>query len=224
MSGEIQAGAGGELQAELLRRIEALERENERLRQQLEPLVGPLPAYNPNFHPAEFMKALRRALLVLMLPIQLLAPAVILLVVFTPKLPAVRVGPLPLVDFAGVNTRHPGLGMGIVAVGGAAFGVLAIGGFSAGVLAVGGGSVGVVAFGGGSVGVIAVGGGAVGFIAVGGGACGYYALGQRASGKYVLAFNRQDSEAVDFFKRWIPGISRAVTNPMPVLLVSKPAT
>jgi hypothetical protein len=209
-------------EASLLRRVEALERENERLRQQLEPLVGPLPAYNPNFHPAEFIKALRRTLLVLMLPIQLLVPFVVLAAVFSPKIPTVNVGPLPLFDFAGVRTRHPGFGMGIVAVGGAAFGVVAMGGLGVGAIAIGGGSVGLVAFGGGSVGVIAVGGGAVGFIAVGGGACGYYAMGQRASGKHVLAFNRQDPEAVDFFKRWIPGVSRAVTNPMPVLPVAKP--
>jgi hypothetical protein len=208
-------------EASLLRRVEALERENERLRQQLEPLVGPLPAYNPNFHPAEFIKALRRTLLVLMLPIQLLVPFVVLAAVFSPKIPTVNVGPLPLFDFAGVRTRHPGFGMGIVAVGGAAFGVVAMGGLGVGAIAIGGGSVGLVAFGGGSVGMIAVGGGAVGFIAVGGGACGYYAMGQRASGKYVLAFNRQDPEAVDFFKRWIPGVSRAVTNPMPVLPVAK---
>jgi hypothetical protein len=209
-------------EASLLRRVEALERENERLRQQLEPLVGPLPAYNPNFHPAEFIKALRRTRLVLMLPIQLFVPFVVLAAVFSPKIPTVNVGPLPLFDFAGVRTRHPGFGMGIVAVGGAAFGVVAMGGLGVGAIAIGGGSVGLVAFGGGSVGMIAVGGGAVGFIAVGGGACGYYAMGQRASGKHVLAFNRQDPEAVDFFKRWIPGVSRAVTNRMPVLPVAKP--
>jgi hypothetical protein len=207
--------------ASLLRRVEALERENERLRQQLEPLVGPLPAYNPNFHPAEFIKALRRTLLVLMLPIQLLVPFVVAAAVFSPKIPTVNVGPLPLFDFGGAKTRHPGFGMGIVAVGGAAFGVVAMGGLGIGAIAIGGGSIGLVAFGGGSVGVIAVGGGAVGFIAVGGGACGYYAMGQRASGKYVLAFNRQDPEAVEFFKRWIPGVSRAVTNPMPVLPLGK---
>jgi hypothetical protein len=212
-----------DMQQALLRRVEALEHENERLRQQLEPLVGPLPAYNPNFHPAEFMKALRRALLVLLLPIQVLAPAFILLMVFSPKLPPIRVGPLPLLDLNGMRTRHPGVGMGIVAVGGAAFGVVALGGLGIGVIAVGGGSIGLVAFGGGSLGVLAVGGGAVGFIAVGGGgAFGYYAMGQRARGKYVLAFNRQDSEAVDFFKRWVPGIQRAVTNPMPVLPIAHP--
>jgi hypothetical protein len=223
MSDEAPVGID-DAQASLLLRVEALERENERLRQQLEPLVGPLPAYNPNFHPAEFIKALRRTLLVLMLPIQLLVPVVVLAAVFSPKMPAVNVGPLPLLDIGGARTRHPGFGMGVVAVGGAALGVVAMGGLGIGAIAIGGGSVGLIAFGGGSVGVIAVGGGAVGFIAVGGGACGYYAMGQRASGKYVLAFNRQDSEAVDFFKRWIPGVSRAVTNPMPVLPVSKPVS
>jgi hypothetical protein len=209
-------------QASLLLRVEALERDNERLRQQLEPLVGPLPEYNPNFHPAEFIKALRRTLLVLLLPIQLLVPVVVLAAVFAPKIPPVNVGPLPLLDIGGAKTRHPGIGMGVVAVGGAAFGVVAMGGLGIGVIAIGGGAVGLVAFGGGSVGVIAIGGGAVGFVAVGGGASGYYAMGQRARGKYVLAFNRQDSEAVDFFKRWIPGVARAVTNPMPVLPMPKP--
>jgi hypothetical protein len=209
-----------DLQASLLRRVEALERENDRLRQQLEPLVGTLPEYNPNFHPGEFMKALRRTLLAVMLPLQLLAPVVVLLAAFSPRvIPPMQVGPLPLVDFAGVGTRHPGLGMGIVAVGGIAFGVVSVGGLGTGVIAFGGGSIGLVAIGGGSVGVIALGGGAVGFIAVGGGACGYYALAQRATGKYALALNRQDPEAVEFFRRWIPSISRAVTNPMPVLPV-----
>jgi hypothetical protein len=75
--------------------------------------------------------------------------------------------------------------------------------------------------GGGSVGVIAVGGGAVGYIALGGGACGYLAMAQRAAGKYVLAFNRQDPEAVEFFKRWVPGVGRAVTNPMPVIPMAR---
>jgi hypothetical protein len=208
--------------ASLLLRVEALERENAQLRQQLEPLVGPMPEYNPNFHPAEFIKALRRTLLTLMLPIHLAVPVLVVASVFAPKLQTIHVGPLPLFDLGGARTRHPGIGMGVAAVGGVAFGVVAMGGLGIGVIAIGGGAIGLVAFGGGSVGVVAIGGGAVGFVAVGGGASGYYAMGQRARGKYVLAFNRQDSEAVDFFKRWIPGVARAVTNPMPVLPIAKP--
>jgi hypothetical protein len=201
----------------LLRRIEALERENQRLRERLEPIIGVLPPDNPNFHPAEFVKALRRAMFVVMLPIYLVGPVALLTPFVAPKLAAIQIGPLRVIDFAGVNTRHPGVGLGIIAFGGLAFGGVAMGGLGVGVIALGGGAVGLVAIGGGSVGVIALGGGAVGWIAVGGGACGYYAMGQKAYGRHVLAFNRQDPEAVEFFKRWIPGVDRAVTNPMPVL-------
>src|SRR5689334_10971175 len=178
MSEESPACAEDPQQA-LLRRVEALERENDRLRQQLEPLVGPFPPYNPNFHPVEFMRALRRTMLLLMLPVQLLAPVIVLGAVFAHKvIGPMHVGPLPVVDFGGAGTRHPGIGMGIVAVGGVAFGVVSVGGLGTGAIAFGGGSIGLVAIGGGSVGVFAFGGGAVGFIAVGGGAVGYYALGQ----------------------------------------------
>ncbi|MGB7161469.1 MAG: hypothetical protein WBD40_25645, partial [Tepidisphaeraceae bacterium] len=62
---------------------------------------------------------------------------------------------------------------------------------------------------------------AVGFIAVGGGATGYYAMGQKAYGKYRLGLNRQDQEAIDFFVRYVPGLRRAVTNPMPVILLDQ---
>jgi hypothetical protein len=205
---------------ELLRRVDLLERDNQRLREKMEPVLGP---DNPNFDPRKFMKALQRVILITTLPIYLVPLLVIpatMMKISPPALP--RIGPLPLVDFAGIGTRHPGLGFGILAFGGAAFGLVAVGGFGVGVIALGGGAIGVVAIGGGSVGLIAIGGGAVGYVAVGGGACGVYAIGQKAYGKHVLAMNRQDPEAIEFFKRWIPGLRDAVTSPMPVIPVSRP--
>jgi hypothetical protein len=162
-------------------------------------------------------------MLVATVPAYLVVPIVLLGMVLGPRLPRARIGPVPLLNIGGLATNTPGLGLGVVALGGAAFGAIAMGGFAFGLIAVGGGAVGVVAIGGGSVGVLAVGGGAVGYVAVGGGATGYYALGQRAYGKHALGLNRQDPEAVEFFRRYIPGLNRAVTNPMPVLpLPAKP--
>ncbi len=44
-------------------------------------------------------------------------------------------------------------------------------------------------------------------------------MGQKAKGKYALGLNRQDQEAIDFFRRYVPGLHRALTNPMPVILL-----
>jgi hypothetical protein len=200
----------------LLRRLEALERDNARLREKLEPLVGP---DNPNFKPAEFMKVLRRTIVVALIPVWLgvfVMPAIHYL---APGWKNARVGGIPVFSMAGKGGKAGGIGTGVIAFGGVSFGAVAIGGVGIGLIAVGGCAVGVIAFGGASVGVIAVGGGAVGVIAVGGGATGYFALGQKAHGKYVLGFNRQDEQAVAFFRRFVPGLSRALTNPMPVILL-----
>jgi hypothetical protein len=209
--------------AALEQRVAALERENQRVRERLEAMTGmTLPPDNPNFHPLEFMRALRRALLVIMLPLYGIVPLILLGQWLAPNVAKTRIGPVRVVDLGGAGSRHQGLGLGVFAFGGAALGAVGVGGLGAGVIAFGGGAIGIVAVGGGAVGVVAIGGGAVGFVALGGGAVGYYAMGQRAAGKYVLAFNRQDPEAVAFFRRWVPGIHRAVTNPMPVLPVTPP--
>jgi hypothetical protein len=136
-------------------------------------------------------------------------------------LPSMYVAGVPLVDFAGQGTRHPGIGVGVVGFGGAGIGLLGIGGLGLGVVAIGGCSVGLIALGGGSIGLIAVGGGSCGLIALGGGACGYYALGQRGAGKHVLALNRQDDPAIEFFCRYLPRLREACTRPMPVIPVQK---
>jgi hypothetical protein len=206
---------------DLRRRVELLEDENRRLREKLEPLLGG--PENPCFDPQKFQRGYQRVMLTVMLPLYVMAMLSIPLGVASRKfLPRMYVAGIPLMDFAGVGTRHPDIGIGVIAGGGAAFGILAFGGIGVGVIAVGGGAIGIVALGGGSAGIIAMGGGAVGVVAVGGGACGYYALGQRAYGKYALGLNRQDDEAVDFFCRYFPKLRAAVTRPMPVIPVPKP--
>ncbi len=55
----------------------------------------------------------------------------------------------------------------------------------------------------------------------GGGATGYFAMGQKAHGKYALGLNRQGQEAIDFFRRYVPGLRNAMTNPMPVILLDR---
>ena len=219
MSTEPTEPSTAEELAQLKHRLDLLEDENQRLKAKLEPLFGP---DNPCFDAMKFQRALAKPMVLVMLPIMLLAP---LLVVGTTLartvLPPMDVLGFPLIDFAGVGTRHPGLGIGIIGLGGAGIGLIGVGGLGVGIIALGGGSIGVIAIGGGSLGLIAFGGGAVGYIAVGGGACGYYALGQRARGKYVLAVNRQDDEAIEFFCRFIPSLRAAVTRPMPVIPMQK---
>lgn len=202
----------------ILRRLDQLERENARLREKLEPLVGP---DNPNFKPQEFVKVLQRTILIAMIPVWVAVIAMPAANYFAPKLKFANVGGIPVFSMAGKGGKVTGVGTGIIAFGGLAVGAVAVGGVAFGLIAIGGSAIGVVAIGGGAVGVIAIGGGSVGFIAVGGGATGYFAMGQKARGKYVLAFNRQDDRAIEFFRRFVPGLQRALTNPMPVILLDK---
>jgi hypothetical protein len=203
----------------LKQRIELLERENDRLRRKMEPLLGP---DNPCFDTREFMRVMRRTLLVLMAPMYLMGLMALVPLIAPRALSQIYLLSIPLLDFAGQSHGHPGIGLGWIAFGGVSAGALAIGGMSIGLIALGGGSIGVIAFGGGSLGIIAIGGGACGFIALGGGACGYYALGHKAAGRYALGINRQDPEAIAFFGPWIPGLRRAVTMPMPVIPLEEP--
>lgn len=202
----------------LTRRIEQLERENERLRRKLEPIVGP---DNPCFDPHLFQSILTTRVMLLMAPLYLMLLLLVCVIVGAGKVPAWHIGSVPVFDFAGQGTRHPGLGLGIVAFGGVSLGVFSIGGLGLGLIAVGGGAIGVIAIGGGACGLIAIGGGAIGYIAIGGGAAGFYALGQRGQGQYVLALNRQDPEAIALFTRLFPALRRALTTPMPVILLPK---
>jgi hypothetical protein len=140
----------------------------------------------------------------------------------TPGWKNARVAGIPVFSFLGQGGKVRGIGAGLISYGGVSVGAVAVGGFSLGLVAVGGCAVGVVAVGGGAVGVIAVGGGAVGVVAIGGGATGYFAMGQKARGTYALGLNRQDDEAVAFFRRYVPGLRAALTNPMPVILLDKP--
>ena len=105
------------------------------------------------------------------------------------------------------QTGHLRYAKGIIAVGPIAVGVVAVGGVAVGGLALGGVAIGLLAAVGGlALGlVLALGGVAVGFIAVGGMALGYYAVGGAAFGAYVVGGNRQDPEAVEFFKKLIGG-------------------
>src|SRR4051812_25071078 len=106
-------------------RVELLERDNERLREQLEPLAGP---YNPCFDPVLFQRALKRITLQLLLPVMLMPLVVPFLII--PKinryLPTTRIRSLPLIDIAGMSSGTPGIGLGIIAVGGVSFGVVAV--------------------------------------------------------------------------------------------------
>lgn len=206
-------------QDELARRLDLLERENDRLRRQIEDVVGP---DNPCFNRAAFQRALRFYLIAFMLPLQFLFVPFILvpfLPSLLPKLP--MIGPIPLLDLGGGGTSHPGIGLGIIALGGLGVGVIAIGGGAVGVVAMGGGALGVLAVGGGAVGILAFGGGAAGYIAIGGSALGRYALGQNAYGKAVFSMRRQDPEAVKFFVRWLPRLKAAITTPLPVVPVKQ---
>ena len=201
----------------LLHRVELLEQENARLRQKLEPLLGP---DNPNFQPHVFMKVLQRTILLAMIPVWL-GVAAMLVIGTRPGIKMTRVADIPLFSFGNNGGKATGIGAGIISFGGLSVGAISFGGFSVGLLAFGGCAVGLVAVGGGAFGVIAIGGGAVGVVAVGGGATGYFALGQKAHGRYALGMNRQDQEAIDFFRPYIPGLRRALTNPMPVILLKE---
>ena len=203
----------------ILRRLEQLERENARLREKIEPILGP---DNPNFKPHVFVKVLNRTILIAMIPLWLGIASVFFVNFVTPRIKMATIGGVPLFNFAGQGGKVRGIGLGIVSYGGIAVGGIAVGGMGLGLIAFGGCAVGVVAIGGGAAGVIAVGGGTFGIVAVGGGATGYFAMGQKARGKYALGLNRQDPEAVDFFRRYVPGLRNALTNPMPVILLGQP--
>ena len=208
------------------RRIELLEAEVERLRRQVRSATGIEHDLPPWFNPDEFKRVLGRTMGMMAL-VWVLAGPLFLLAAFARPLAnagfgdllAMQLGPIPVFNLGGAATGTPGIGLGLVAVGGMAVGGLAVGGGAIGIVAIGGGAAGIIAYGGGSVGVIATGGGACGYIAIGGSAVGRYALGQRAHGTAALGLNRQDEDAVTFFRRWIPGLSRAVTMPMEVLPV-----
>jgi hypothetical protein len=203
---------------DLARRLDMLERENDRLRRQVEHLVGP---DNPCFDRSAFQRAMRFYMMVLLLPLYLLfVPAVLAgtMPQLFSKMP--MIGSVPILSFAGLGSHHPGIGLGLLAFGGLGVGVVGVGGMGVGIIALGGGAVGLLALGGGSLGVIAIGGGAVGYIAIGGGAVGRYVLAaQSGHGKAVFSARRQDPEAVAFFVRWMPRLKAAVTTPLPVILL-----
>ena len=126
-----------------------------------------------------------------------------------------------LVVSCGPDATHDedrGIARGIIAIGDIAVGVIAIGGLSAGVISIGGLSVGLVTIGGVAfggivlggvaVGGVAFGGVAVGLAAAGGVAVGYYAAGGRAVGTYIINATQRDPQAVEFFRHWLPWISR----------------
>jgi hypothetical protein len=201
---------------DLRRRLEALERENARLRHRVEPLIG---RDNPCFDRAAFGRAMRFYMILLMVPVMSLSAAAPLFpqMMKLGVIPRVQLGPVTFMDLAGIGTNHPGIGVGLIAFGGLGVGVLAFGGLGVGLIAIGGGALGILAIGGGAVGVFAIGGGACGYIALGGNAVGRYALGINARGKWVFAMNRQDPEAVSLFTRLMPRLKAAVTTPMPVI-------
>ncbi len=201
------------------RRMELLERENARLKGRLSD-VGL--EDNPNFNPGAFQKAQQYYARYLVVPFLLVMPLMIAAQQGWLPFKDVSIGPLPMVD-TGNSASHRGVGIGIIALGGLSIGVVAVGGMSVGVIAMGGGAVGLIAIGGGAAGVLAVGGGAVGVYAVGGGAAGKYVLAGNGVGKYVFSMKRQDAEAVAFWTRWLPRLRAAVTNPMPVIPVDRPA-
>lgn len=217
MSSEIENKPTGpdELQA----RLEALERENERLKRRMNELIGP---DNPGFDAIVFQRTLQRVLLLMMLPIFLVAPLAMLPQLKVFSIPRIELAPgFPLIDPGGLYSGRPGLGFGFISVGGLAVGVVAFGGAAVGLIAIGGGALGVLAFGGGAIGVIAVGGGAVGYVAIGGGGFGRYVLAGDGRGRAVLSRRRQDPEAVELFTRWFPALKKAFTGPMPVVPVDK---
>jgi len=205
----------GESELESLRqRVDLLERENQRLREKLEPIFG---ADNPCFDPAIFRRVLSTRVLMLMLPMFLMPLLPMFLAISRSVVPRWYLGGVPVLDVMGHASGYKGLGLGLVAYGGVGVGVVACGGGAIGVIACGGGAVGLVAVGGGALGVVAIGAGALGVVALGAGAAGYYALGQQAVGKYILCMRRQDPEAIEFFTRFIPALRRALTTAMPVI-------
>ena len=202
------------------KRIAYLEGEVARLRAQIGEADEHGNVHAPWFNMNAFNKVLVRMGFLAQIPMIIFVPLVLIMIFRPPFATNIWIGPVPLFDLGGTSTGLYGLGLGIFAMGGFSVGVFAFGGGAVGVFAFGGGAVGLVAMGGGAVGFIAWGGGAVGYVAMGGGAFGTYVLAQKGYGKYVLARNRQDIEAAEFFKRYIPGLSKAIGRPMEVVPVA----
>ncbi|MEM1011134.1 MAG: hypothetical protein AAGI46_02805 [Planctomycetota bacterium] len=202
---------------ELAERLQQLEWENRRLRDAVQEagLPADVAAW---FDPAEFRRVVNRAQMLIGVGGTVAIMGFMLVFFFLPDvLPRVNLGPMPLFDLGGMRSGFFGFGFGVFAVGGLSIGGVAMGGGAVGLVAFGGGAMGIVATGGGAVGFIAIGGGAVGYIAIGGSAFGKYVLAEHGRGTHVLALNRQDEEAAHFFRRFIPGLGRAVSRPLPVM-------
>src|SRR6266513_4065234 len=100
---------------------------------------------------------------------------------------------------------------GWFAFGGLARGFFAFGGLAIGLFAFGGAAIGIaLAIGGAAIGGLAIGGGAVGAVAIGGGAYGYYAFGGGAVGVHTVSPIHQDPAALDFFRQFLPWLSKFV--------------
>src|SRR3954462_6922357 len=98
---------------ELRRRLDLLEDENQRLREKLEPLLGG--PENPCFDSRKFQRLHQRVLMSLMLPIYLVPLIAIIPATGVRNwIPPMSVAGVPLFDFAGIGTRHPGIGFGVV--------------------------------------------------------------------------------------------------------------
>ncbi len=122
------------------------------------------------------------------------------------------------------NILFGAVGIGFISVGALAVGIVAIGACSVGIVAVGGFSVGIFAFGGNALGLIAIGAGTrygwinpkstprgrfdigkvAGIVAVGPAAYGLYTLSYAGKSRYMFSPDRQDTEAVALFTRWLP--------------------
>ena len=100
------------------------------------------------------------------------------------------------------------IAVGVIAIGGLSAGVISIGGLSCGLVTIGGVALGGLVLGGVAVGGVAFGGVAVGLAAAGGVAVGYYAAGGKAVGTYILNATQRDPQAIDFFRHFLPWISR----------------
>ena len=116
------------------------------------------------------------------------------------------------------------ISIGFISVGALSVGIVAIGACSVGIVAVGAFSVGIFAFGGNALGLIAIGAGTrygwinlksaprgrfdigkvAGIVAVGPAAYGFYTLSYAGKSRYMFSPDRQDTEAVALFTRWLP--------------------
>ncbi len=101
----------------------------------------------------------------------------------------------------------------IIAAGVNVAGVIASGTNAGGVVAIGINAVGPIAIGVNAFGIIAIGCSAFGVVAIGKYAFGIYSLSYspKGRGKHLLAPHRQDPEAIDFFRRWLPKLSSSLS-------------